>query len=65
MNIHIVLKIFQIIKTFGRAIYKSKITITIEEVDKYQTDSLAEIMDFRKNMKPRNQEKKRIKRNCS
>ena len=37
-------------------IYEGK--ITIEEADKYQTNLLAEIMNFRKNTKPRSQEKK-------
>ena len=46
-------------KTFGRDIYEGK--ITIEEADKYQTDLLAEIMVFRKNTKPRSQEKKQEK----
>ena len=56
-------KNFQTIKTFGRDIYEGK--ITIEEANEYQTDLLAEIMNFRKNTKPRSQEKKTRKRNCS
>ena len=52
-------KNFQTIKTFGRDIYEGK--ITIEEADKYQTDLLVEIMNFRKNTKPRSQEKKQEK----
>ena len=56
-------KNFQTIKTFGRDIYQVK--ITIEEANEYQTDLLAEIMNFRKNTKPRSQEKKTRKRNCS
>ena len=52
-------KNFQTIKTFGRDIYEGK--ITIEEADKYQTNLLAEIMNFRKNTKPRSQEKKQEK----
>ena len=48
-------KNFQTIKTFGRVIYEGK--ITIEEADKYQTILLAEIMNFRKNTKPRSHEK--------
>ena len=59
MNIHIVFKNCQTIKTFGRDIYEGK--ITIEEADKYQTGLLVEIMNFRKNTKPRSQEKKREK----
>ena len=39
-------KIFRTIKTFDRDIYEGK--ITIEEVDKYLTDLLAEIMNFKK-----------------
>ena len=39
-------KNFRTIKTFDRDIYESK--ITIEEADKYQTDLLAEIMNFNK-----------------
>ena len=52
MNIHIVLKTF-------RDIYKGK--IMIEEANEYQTDLSAEIMNFRKNMKPRSQEKQKQK----
>ena len=52
-------KNFQAIKTFGRDIYEGK--ITIEEANEYQTDLLAEIMNFRKNTKPRSQEKKQEK----
>ena len=37
----------------------------IEEASEYQTDLLAEIMNFRKNTKPKSQEKKTRKRNCS
>ena len=48
-------KNFQTIKTFGRDIYDDK--IKIEEADKYQTDFLTEIMNFRKNTKPRSEEK--------
>ena len=46
-------KIFQTIKTFGRDIHEGK--ILIEEANEYQTDLLAEIMNFRKNTKPRSQ----------
>ena len=52
-------KNFQTIKTFGINIYDSK--ITIEEADKYQTNLLFEIMNFRKNTKPRSQEKNQEK----
>ena len=52
-------KNIQTIKTFGRDIYEGK--IMIEEADKYQTDLLVEIMNFRKNTKPRSQEKKQEK----
>ena len=46
-------KIFQTIKTFGRDIHEGK--ILIEKANEYQTDLLAEIMNFRKNTKPRSQ----------
>ena len=46
-------KIFQTIKTFGRDIHEGK--ILIEEANEYQTDLLAETMNFRKNTKPRSQ----------
>ena len=49
--------------SFGRDIYQGK--ITIKEADGYQADLLTDIMTFRKNTKPRSQEKKRRKRNCS
>ena len=49
------MKNFQTIKTFGLDIYEGK--ITIKEAGKYQTDLLTEIMNFRKNTKPRSQEK--------
>ena len=52
-------KNFQI-KTFDRDTYEGK--IMIEEAEKYQTDLLVEIMNFRKNMKPRSQEKKNKKK---
>ena len=55
-------KIFETIKTFGLDIYESK--ITIEEANEHQTDLLAEIMNFRKNAKPKRQEKN-TKINCS
>ena len=61
-------KNFQTIKNFARDIYERDIyegKITIEEADKHQTDLLFEIMNFRKNMKPRSQEKKTRKINCS
>ena len=43
-------KNFQTIKTFGRDIYEGK--ITIKEANEYQTNLLAEIMNFKKNTKP-------------
>ena len=52
-------KNFQAIKTFGRDICDGK--NRIEEANKYQTDLLPEIMNFRKNMKPRSQEKSKKK----
>ena len=52
-------KNFQTIKTFGRDIYEGK--ITLEKANEYQTDLLAEIIDFKKNTKPRSQEKNKKK----
>ena len=52
---------FQTIKTFGRDIYEGK--ITIKEADEYQTDLLLEILNFKKNTKPRSQEKTARKKN--
>ena len=52
-------KNFQTIKTFGRDIYEGK--ITIKKADEYQTNLLTEILNFRKNTKPRSQEKKQEK----
>ena len=49
----------QTVKTFSRDIYECK--ITIKEANEYQTDLLAEIMNFKKNMKPRSPEKKQEK----
>ena len=46
-------KNFETMKTFGRDIYEGK--ITIKEADKYQTDLLTEILNFRANTKPRSQ----------
>ena len=46
-------KNFQTMKTFGGDIYEGK--ITIKEADKYQTDLLTEILNFRANTKPRSQ----------
>ena len=52
-------KIFQTIKTFGRDIYEGN--ITLKEAHEYQTYFAAEIMNFRRNTKPRSQEKKQEK----
>ena len=52
-------KNFQTIKTFGRDIYESK--ITIKEANEYQKDLLVEIMSFKKHTKPRSLEKKQEK----
>ena len=54
MNIHVVLK------AFGRDIYEGK--ITIKEAHEYQTDLLAEIINFKKQKKSRSQEKKNEKK---
>ena len=56
-------KNFQTIKTFEKEIYKGN--ITIEVANEYQTNLLAEIMNFRKNTKPRSQKQNTRKRNCS
>ena len=53
-------KNFQTIKTFGRDIYEGK--ITLEKANEYQFSLLAEIMDFRKNTKPRSEEKNKKKK---
>ena len=52
-------KNFQTIKTFGRDIYEGEITII--KADKYQTDLLTEMLDFRIHSKPRSEEKKQEK----
>ena len=49
------------IKIFGRDIYEGK--ITLKETNEYQTELLVEIIDFKKNTKPRSGEKKQEKRN--
>ena len=53
-------KNFQTIKTFGRDIYEGK--ITLEKANEYQTDLLAEIVNFKKNTKPKSQEKNKKKK---
>ena len=53
-------KNFETIKTFGQDIYEGK--ITIKEADEYQVNLLTEILNFRKNTKPRSQEKKQEKK---
>ena len=53
-------KNFQTRKTFGRDIYEDK--ISIEEIDEYQKDLLVKIMSFKKNTKPRSQERKQEKK---
>ena len=55
---------FWTITTFGRDIYDG--TITLKEANDYQTDLLAEIMNFREKNKPKKSRKKKTrKRNCS
>ena len=49
-------KSFQAIKTFGRDIYESK--ITLKETDEYQANLLVEIMNFKKKTKPKSPGKK-------
>ena len=52
-------KNFRKIKTFGRYTYVGK--IMLEKANEYQTDILTEIMNFKKNTKPRSEEKKQEK----
>ena len=56
-------KNFQTIKAFGRDIYEGN--ITLEKANKYQSDLLVEIMNFREKTKPQSPEKKTRKRSCS
>ena len=51
---------FRTIKTFVRLIYEGK--ITVEEADGHHKDLLVQIMNFKKNKKPR-KKKKRAKEN--
>ena len=53
-------KNFQTIKTFGRDIYEGN--ITLEKANKYQSDLLVEIMNFREKTKPQSPEKKNKKK---
>ena len=46
---------FQTIKTFVRLIYEGK--ITVEEADEHHKDLLVQIMNFKKNKKPRKKKK--------
>ena len=52
-------KNFQTIKIFGRDIYKGK--ITLGKANKYQANLLAEIINFKKNTRPRSLEEKQEK----
>ena len=52
--------VYKTIKTFGRDIYEGK--ITLEKANEYQTYLLAQIIDFRENMKPKSQEKNKKKK---
>ena len=56
-------KNFQTIRNFGKDIYDG--AITIKEADEYQNNLLVEIMNFKKNTKPKSSEKQTGKRNCS
>ena len=47
------------IRTFGKDIYDG--AIMLKEADKYQKDLLVEIMNFKKNTKPKSPEKKNKK----
>ena len=55
-----IFKNFQTIKTFDRDIYEGK--ITFEKANEYQTNLLAEIINFKKHTKPRSQEKNKEKK---
>ena len=55
-------KNFQTTKSFGRDIYEGK--ITLEKANEYQVDLLAEIINFKKHMKPKSEEIK-TRKNCS
>ena len=52
-------KTFRAIKTFGWDIYEGK--ITIKKANEYQADLLVEIMNFKKNTKPKSPEEKQEK----
>ena len=52
--------VYKTIKTFGRDIYEGK--ITLEKANEYQTDLLAQFIDFRANTKPKSQEKNKKKK---
>ena len=56
MNMHI---IFRTINTFARDIYNG--ANTLKEADNDQSDLLVEILNFRKQVKPKNPEKKQQK----
>ena len=47
---------FRAINTFGRDIYN--VTITTKEADSDQSDLLVKVLNFRKQVKPKNPEKK-------
>ena len=55
-----IFKNFQTIKTFDRDIYEGK--ITFEKANEYQTNLLAEIINFKKHTKPKSQEKNKQKK---
>ena len=54
---------FQTIKTFGKDIYDG--TSTLKEANDYETDLLADIINFKNKTKPKSPEKKTRKRNYS
>ena len=62
MNIHIVLNSLTI-KTFGWDIYEGKITIEGAN-NEYQTNLLAEIINFRKTTKTK-ESRKKTRKSCS
>ena len=57
-NKYVYIKVFNFrtINTFGRDIYNGK--ITLKEADEDQSSLFVEIMDFKKNARPQNPEKK-------
>ena len=61
IKIHITLKIFQIIRTFGEDIYNGE--ITLEEADKDQSNLVEKIIDFIEKTRPKSDKKRQEKEN--